>query len=176
MSNLSNTCYQNSLLSQLYMNVPFRRFMLSLDAADSLTTRTLLRETQKMFTSLQSSSRKFFDTNAFASSIKGQDGMALNPAVQMDVDEFYNLLFDRWEAQMKTAAEKETFRKFYGGHTVNQIKSRDCDHVSERVEDFFVIQCDVKGKATLHDSLQSFVEGDLMEGGKHTRLAYIATG
>jgi len=83
----------------------------------------------------------------------------------MDADEFYNLLFDQWEGQMLSQETKQLFRSFYGGHTVNQIKSKECEHVSERVEGFFVIQCDVQGKATLQESLQSFVEGDVMEGG-----------
>ncbi|EMR70596.1 putative ubiquitin carboxyl-terminal hydrolase protein [Eutypa lata UCREL1] len=82
----------------------------------------------------------------------------------MDVDEFYNLLFDRWEAQMPSEGAKKTLRSYYGGHLVQQVKSKECEHISERMEPFSAIQCDIKGKTTLEESLQAYVDGEIMEG------------
>ncbi|KAF2112644.1 hypothetical protein BDV96DRAFT_524740 [Lophiotrema nucula] len=156
-------CYMNSLLTQLFMNVNFRKFMLSLNVAD-MTSQRLLSETQRLFASMQNSYRKAADPRDFAQCVKGLDSLPIDINIQMDADEFYNLLFDQWEGQMLSAEAKQQFRSFYGGQTVNQIKSKECEHVSERVESFFVVQCDVQGKANLQDSLQAFVEGDVMEG------------
>ncbi|KAF1961919.1 hypothetical protein CC80DRAFT_574639, partial [Byssothecium circinans] len=157
-------CYMNSLLAQLFMNVNFRKFMLGINVADSAAPQRLLRETQKLFANMQNSYRKWADPEPFAACVRVPDGGSIDINIQMDADEFYNLLFDQWEAQMISPRVKEQFRSFYGGQTVNQIKSKECEHVSERLESFFVVQCDVQGKSSLIESLQAFVEGDVMEG------------
>ncbi|KAL1605199.1 hypothetical protein SLS60_004743 [Paraconiothyrium brasiliense] len=157
-------CYMNSLLTQLFMNVNFRKFILELNVTDPHGQQILLHHTQKLFAEMQNSYRKSADPREFASCVKAPEGTPIDINIQMDADEFYNLLFDQWEGQMLASGIKEQFRSFYGGHTINQIKSKECEHVSERVESFFVVQCDVQGKQNLLESLQSFVEGDVMEG------------
>jgi ubiquitin carboxyl-terminal hydrolase 34 len=157
-------CYMNSLLTQLFMNVNFRKFMLGLNVADRGGSQRLLHETQRLFANLQNSYRKSADPREFAACVKVPEGTPIDINVQMDADEFYNLLFDQWEAQMLSPATRQQFRSFYGGQTVTQIKSKECEHVSERVESFFVVQCDVQGKSSLNESLQAYVEGDVMEG------------
>lgn len=157
-------CYMNSLLTQLFMNVNFRKFILGLDVADPERQQLLLYQTQKLFAEMQNSYRKSADPRDFAACVKAPEGTPIDINIQMDADEFYNLLFDQWESQMLAPDIKNKFRSFYGGHTINQIKSKECEHVSERVESFFVVQCDVQGKQNLNESLQSFVEGDVMEG------------
>lgn len=157
-------CYMNSLLTQLFMNVNFRKFILELNVTDPHGQQFLLHQTQKLFAEMQNSYRKSADPRGFALCVRAPEGTPIDINIQMDADEFYNLLFDQWEGQMLASGIKEQFRSFYGGHTINQIKSKECEHVSERVESFFVVQCDVQGKQNLIESLQSFVEGDVMEG------------
>jgi ubiquitin carboxyl-terminal hydrolase 34 len=157
-------CYMNSLLTQLFMNVNFRKFMLGLDVADPESSQRLLSETQHLFARMQNTFRKSADPREFAASVKGIEGLPIDVSVQMDADEFYNLLFDQWEGQMMSPETRKLFRTFYGGQMIHQIKSKECEHVSERAESFFVVQCDVQGKSNLHESLQAFVEGDVMEG------------
>lgn len=168
LSNLTNTCYMNSILCQLFMNIHFRRFFLSIKPIEQLSSaqHKLLLETQSLFSEMQEGNSKFSATNEFAHSIRPYDSEHINVTVQMDVDEFYNLLFDRWENEMPDSESKTQFRSFYGGQLVTQVKSAGCDHISERKEPFFAIQCDVKGKTSLGDSLQAYIEGDAMEGGR----------
>ena len=163
MRNLSNTCYLNSLFTQLFMNVDFRRFILAAHIQDSNDQR-LLFQTQKLFSFMQDSIRRFVEPGLVASSIKTYDDTLIDVHNQMDVDEFYNLLFDRWEAQLVSADERKTLRSFYGGQLVQQVKSKECEHVSERLEPFSAIQCDIKGKESLQESLQAYVGGEIMEG------------
>jgi ubiquitin carboxyl-terminal hydrolase 34 len=165
MKNLSNTCYLNSLFTQLFMNVPFRQFMLNADVTEPETTQSLLWETKKLFAYMQETWLKAVDPQGVASSIVTYEGDAIDVAIQMDVDEFYNLLFDRLESQILSAAEKKSFRQFYGGQIVQQIKSKECAHISERLEPFSAIQCEIVGKASLVESLKAYVEGEVMEGG-----------
>lgn len=167
--NLSNTCYMNSLFAQLFMNVKFRGFMLGTNVADGASSQRLLQETQTMFGFMQETMLKAVDSQGIAESLVTYDNTLIDVSVQMDVDEFYNLLFDRWEGQILLAADKKVFRGFYGGQIVQQIKSKECPHISERLEPFSAIQCDIKGKATLIDSLNAYVSGETMEGGSSKR-------
>ncbi|KAI2787888.1 hypothetical protein POX_f08270 [Penicillium oxalicum] len=162
--NLSNTCYLNSLMTQLFMNTEFRRFMLALNVVEPNGSQKLIDETQKLFAWMQDTWMKSVDPEGFVESIRTYDNEAIDVTVQMDVDEFYNLLFDRWEAQVMGSEDKKRFRSFYGGHLVQQIKSKECSHISEREEPFSAIQCDIKGKASLDESLQAYVEGEIMQG------------
>ncbi|KAK6813470.1 hypothetical protein RU639_011204 [Aspergillus parasiticus] len=164
LKNLSNTCYLNSLLTQLFMNVSFRDFMMRLDLVDPLDSQILLEETKKVFGYMQETWLKSVDPQGLVDSIRTYDNEPVDVTVQMDVDEFYNLLFDRWEAQISNAEDKKKFRSFYGGQLVQQIKSKECPHISERLEPFSAIQCDIKGKASLEESLQAYVEGEIMQG------------
>lgn len=165
LKNLSNTCYLNSLITQLFMNVEFREFMLGLHIVDPESSQKLLSETQRLFAGMQGSWSKHVNPQEFVESIRTYDNEAIDVTVQMDVDEFYNLLFDRWEAQVVDSEDKKRFRSFYGGQLVQQIKSKECSHISERLEPFSAIQCDIKGKVSLEESLQAYVEGEIMQGG-----------
>ena len=162
--NLSNTCYMNSLLTQLFMNTSFREFILKSRVADSEGSQRLLHQTRNLFGYLQESFLKSVDTQGVADSVVTYDNTVIDVTIQMDVDEFYNLLFDRWESQILDNKDKQTFRSFYGGHIVQQIKSKQCEHISERLEPFFAIQCDINGKHTLMESLSAYVSGEVMEG------------
>lgn len=162
--NLSNTCYLNSLFTQLFMNIGFRRFMLQTNIPD-ISSQRLLFETRNLFAFMQESMLRSIDPQGIADSITTYDNTFIDVSVQMDVDEFYNLAFDRWESQILADGEKLRFRKFYGGQIVQQIKSKECSHISETLEPFSAIQCDIQGKASLIESLNAYVGGEVMEGG-----------
>ncbi len=164
--NLSNTCYLNSLITQLYMNPDFRSYLMSFDVDETDDSKALLHETQRLFVNLQESISRAVDPAAFVGAIRTYDQGPIDIHNQMDVDEFYNLLFDRWEAQLPNAMARKKFRSIYGGQLVQQIKSKECGHISERLEPFSAIQCDIKGKSTLEDSLRAYVGGETMDGGK----------
>jgi ubiquitin carboxyl-terminal hydrolase 34 len=164
--NLSNTCYLNSLFTQLFMNLPFRGFMLDAAIADAEGSQKLLFETKRLFAFMQNSWTKWIEPRDVAGAIRTYENEHIDVTVQMDVDEFYNLLFDRWEGQILSPEAKKRFRSFYGGQLVQQVKSKECPHISEREEPFSAIQCDIKGKSTLEESLKAYVEGEIMEGGE----------
>lgn len=166
--NLTNTCYMNSLLTQLFMNAKFRRFILGTEVTDGSHSQRLLAETRTLFAFMQESMLKAVDTQGIADSLVNYENTLIDVSVQMDVDEFYNLLFDRWESQILSDADKKSFRAFYGGQIVQQIKSKECPHISERLEPFSAIQCDIQGKSNLTESLSAYVGGEIMEGGRWT--------
>jgi ubiquitin carboxyl-terminal hydrolase 34 len=165
LKNLTNTCYMNSLMTQLFMNTGFRAFVLGLQP-EQKEKYNMVASMQELFGRMQAGYLKFTDTSNFARAVQPYDSEHIDVTIQMDVDEFYNLLFDRLENELPDTKAKDQLRSFWGGQLVTQIKSSDCDHVSERLEPFLAIQCEVKGKATLSESLQAYVEGDHMVGGK----------
>ncbi|ROW14317.1 hypothetical protein VPNG_03964 [Cytospora leucostoma] len=162
--NLSNTCYLNSLCTQLFMNIDFRQFMLNVAESGADKLQSLLHHTRTMFGQLQSSHRRFIDPEAFVASIKTYDDEGINIHNQMDVEEFFNLLADRLEGQLRSQEAVQSFRSFYGGQLVTQTKSKECEHLSEVMEPFSAIQCDIKGKKDLFESLDAYVDGEHMEG------------
>ncbi|EHK18749.1 uncharacterized protein TRIVIDRAFT_44321 [Trichoderma virens Gv29-8] len=162
--NLSNTCYLNSLLTQLFMNGEFRRFILAFNIEDPNDSQQLLFHTQKLFGYLQDSYRRCIDPGQLVNSIKTYDDVLIDIHNQMDVEEFYSLFFDRLESQPMTDDEKKKLRSIYGGQLVQQVKSQECEHVSERLEPFSAIQCDIHGKVSLRESLDAYVRGEVLEG------------
>lgn len=163
--NLSNTCYMNSLVNQLYMNIDFRNFIFNVDVEDPNGTQSLLHQLRYLFARLQLGNDKAACPAALAKSIIDFEGRPIDINIQMDVDEFFNLLFDRIEKQLKNIGEVAQFRQLYGGVLCHTITSKECTHLSMREENFAAIQCDVRGKRNLEDSLAAYVQGEMMDGG-----------
>jgi ubiquitin carboxyl-terminal hydrolase 34 len=113
---------------------------------------------------MQNSFGPWGDTNQLVRHIRTYTGENINIAEQMDVDEFCNLLFEQLEDQLAAVSAQMRLGNFFGGTLVYQIKSKECDHVSEREEPYFNIPCVIQGKVNLAESLQAFVEGDVMQG------------
>lgn len=160
--NLSNTCYLNSLFSQLFMNVQFREFFLSIPRLDE-SKQKLVLELAKVFAHMQNSYEKSIDPSGAVEAITTYEGEQIDVSVQMDVDEFFNLLFDRLEGQIDHSL-RAAFKSIYGGQLVQQVKSKECEHISERLEPFSAVQVEIKGKARLEDSLRAYVEGEVLQG------------
>ncbi|OJD36097.1 ubiquitin carboxyl-terminal hydrolase [Diplodia corticola] len=154
-------CYMNSMMTQLFMDIEFRKFVFE---AECGTQDGLLNAMQELFATMQSSYARSVDMKPFAHCVRGIDKKPINVAIQMDTEEFFRLLMDQLESELLTAADKQRLRNFYGGRSVNQIKSKDCQHVSETTETLFNLPLEVKGKETLEDSLKAYVEGESLEG------------
>ncbi|KAG0306868.1 hypothetical protein BGZ97_000587 [Linnemannia gamsii] len=166
LQNLGATCYVNSIVQQFYMNKGFRQGILQAPsgAEDSSNHDTLLYQLQVLFSNLQESTKRSYNAQGFCYSYKDWDGNPMNVAVQMDVDEFFSILFDRLENSVKGTPQEELFKEQYGLKLVQQIKSKDCEHISEREDSSFSIQCEVKNKKTLEESLQLYVQGEILDG------------
>jgi ubiquitin carboxyl-terminal hydrolase 34 len=172
LKNLTNTCYMNSLTTQLFMNDKFRTFIFNLPTPET-TEYNIIAAMQELFAKMQTGYLKATDTSRFAYAIRPWDAEHIDVTVQMDVDEFNAILFDRLEDALPDADTKRELRSFWGGQVITQVKSQDCEHVSERAEPFLTIQCEVKGKMSLEESLSAYVEGDHMGGGKSTILSFM---
>lgn len=165
MRNLGATCYQNSVLVQLFMNADLRRFLIAnAEMPEPNSKSSVLTQTQKCFAYLQESFRKSYDTQGLAACMKAGDGLEIPVTEQMDIREFYNLLFDQWEAELPSEVLRKQLRSFYGGAQVSRIQSKSCPHISEREEPFSSIQCTLDGAENLTQSLANIVKGEQLNG------------
>ncbi|PKY49535.1 hypothetical protein RhiirA4_405561 [Rhizophagus irregularis] len=164
LQNLGATCYVNSLIQQFYMNAFFRQSIFNTPVLDNNKDDNLLYQLQVVFGNLQESEKKSYEATTFCHAYKDYDGQPLNVALQMDVDEYFNGLFDRLENSVSGTPQAMLLKEHFGGSSVQQIKSRDCDHISEKEESFYVLNCEVKNKKNVEESLELSVEGELLDG------------
>ncbi|CAG8488554.1 749_t:CDS:10, partial [Cetraspora pellucida] len=164
LSNLGATCYVNSIIQQFFMNTAFRESLFSAPVLEDNKDESLLYQLQVVFGHLQESEKKAYEALQFCHAYKDIDGQPLNVAIQMDVDEYFSGLFDRLENSVSGTPQATLLKEHFGGTLVQQIKSRDCGHISEKEESFFTLQCEVKNKKNVEESLELYVEGELLDG------------
>ncbi|KAJ3340611.1 hypothetical protein HDU93_006726, partial [Gonapodya sp. JEL0774] len=94
------------------------------------------------------------------------EGNAINPNVQMDVDEFFNQTMDRLEHELQHTTLAADIGRPFAGQFIQQIKSLDpkCQHVSKSFQSFHTISVDVKNAHNLAKSLEVFVAGEHLDG------------
>ncbi|EKE39758.1 hypothetical protein ENUP19_0339G0020 [Entamoeba nuttalli] len=167
LENLGCTCYINSLTQQLYMNPYFRNSIMNVKATDETP---YIKTYQKLFTELHETKVRYINTDEYVSSLKGEDGKELNPYVQMDTHEFLSSTLDTIEKELKSIEGQENIiDKCFSGTLVNQIVSKECEHISEHEEKTICEQMNIvvfgeKNKTSLAESLQSLVNGDELTG------------
>ncbi|KNC85108.1 hypothetical protein SARC_02698 [Sphaeroforma arctica JP610] len=168
LENLGATCYMNSLMQNLFMVPQFRRGVLATRTKPWTTTpptphALVLHQLQMIFAHLQESLLKCYSAQGFCS-VYESEGACVDVNLQMDVDEFFNVLFDRLEALLKGSPQQSLLKDTFGGKLLQQVISKDCEHVSEREQDLFSIQCDVVNKQNIRESLAMYVKGEMLEG------------
>lgn len=85
--------------------------------------------------------------------------------MQQDAQEFFNIFNDNIEKNLKTTEHKDLLRRVFGGVLENQmICLGGCGSVRTRKEDFYNITIEVKGKRSLEESLDAYVEKELLNG------------
>lgn len=160
--NLGATCYMNSLMQQLYMIPQFRSNILQIQNPND-EEKVILIQLQAIFANLQESEKNFYNTEPFCS-VYNYNGEPMNTRVQMDADEFFSTLFEKLEKAIKGTPYQKVLKEYFGGVINNQIASLECEHKSERHEDFFTLSVDIKNKKRLEESLELYIQADLLEG------------
>lgn len=84
--------------------------------------------------------------------------------IQKDVDEFFNMAMDRVENLVKGKKEDKVIKNLFQGVLANEFICKGCPHYSEREEPFMTISLQVKNKHSIKESLEAFVEGEMLEG------------
>ena len=164
--NLGCICYMNALLQQMYMIPSFRNDILAVDDPNKSLSpdENPLFQTQCLFTALSESVKQYYNPKIFCHSFKDWEGKPINVLEQMDVDEFFSLFLDKLETATKGTPQAKSIKRHFGGIFANQLLCKDCPHSSARDEPFLALNLQVKNKKSLQQCLESFVEGEMLQG------------
>ena len=107
-----------------------------------------------------------FSRNAgFWNTYKHGDGTPINLREQRDAHSFFLELADQLDQKLDTQHDQKLFEHWFGGTFASQkVVRKGCNCVYEKEEDFMSVQVDIRNCQTLHQSLEKFVAGDLLEG------------
>ena len=168
LKNLGCICYMNSLLQQLFMMPKFRRGILALDEPEDTEENpkadNLIFQLQTMFSYLQESQKQFFSPLDFCKANKDYDGKPTDVSVQMDADEFFNMLCEKVESSLKGTNQEKLLNNIWACDVVTQLICKECNYISERSEPSFTVSLDTKNKNNILEALELYVQGEMLEG------------
>ena len=160
LKNLGCTCYMNSLLQVFYHIIPFRESLLKCACKDE--KKNSLCEVKKLFYSLKYIKDSYYTPNSF---VNNYDNEKLNIHQQMDVDEFFSNILDKLENRIKNTENENLIKYFFQGRLNDNLTFQEgCTHHRTNVNDFYSIQLQVQNKKNIYESLDTFIEGELMNG------------
>ena len=161
LKNLGCTCYINSLL-QTFFNIPlFRESILNIEYT-SKTEKNCFYQLKKVFYSLKYLQTSYYIPMSF---VENYDNVKLNVSEQMDAFEFFCDFLDKIEEKIKKTKNENLIKYFFMGRQNDVIKFEgECNHHRTNESQFYSIQLQVQGKKNIYDSLNSFVEGEKMNG------------
>jgi ubiquitin C-terminal hydrolase len=168
LANLGQTCYFNSLLQQLFMNVQFRKFIFDTPVLDS-KKQTVLVELQLAFASMQDSHDIFYQPDDLVKALN------VDSSVQDDAHIFFMTLIGQLEESMPDDEAKNALKSFFRGINKSQTIG-SCKHVSESTDEYLNLSLVVKDKASLEESLEEYTKGATLEGSDKFRCTTCGTG
>jgi ubiquitin carboxyl-terminal hydrolase 9/24 len=159
-------------MQQLFMIPTFRKAILEVedtaaaqvDGSVNSSEENMLHQLKMIFGGLMEMEKQYFNPKRFCSAFKDIDGQPIDPMVQKDVDEFFIMAMDRIENLVKGKKEDRVIKNLVQGVLANEFICKDCPHYSEREEPFMTISLQVKNKHSIRESLEAFVEGEMLEG------------
>lgn len=167
LKNLGFTCFVNATLQQLFM-IPELRYELleippeKIEATDDDAVRNL----QKIFANLLLSEQKFYTPDYFYKTFKWLDGKLIDVKQQYDTDEFFNILIDKLEIELKKSEYGSLLRETMGIMFLDRVVSPDpsMPYTSEHAVLDYKIALDIKGKQTLQEALKAFFKVETLDG------------
>ena len=172
--NLGSTCYLNSILQQLYMVPTFRYAIMGADDNDSINPTlkyldkddNLLHQLQAIFSYLNLSEKQFFIPQYFCYSFKDVNGNPINPKIQQDSMEFYNLFCDKIEKLLENTKYKYIINDVFMGKSCSSVICDSCHNISNTFQNIYNLTLEVKNINNLKDSLQKLILPETPDGYK----------
>ena len=158
LQNLGNTCYFNSLIQNLYMFKYIRENIIS-DDDNKHNNNKLYKQLKILLTEMKFSFNEYIVPKNLFNSVENWDKSKLNPKEQMDVSEFFNLLYEKISLSGSRYLQDYFEGKFYTTFTCDV-----CNKDSSSNESFTTINLQIKSHRNLKESLNSFFEGEILDG------------
>ena len=181
--NMGSTCYMNSLLQIMFMNVDIRNYVISFfpqflpdSISETDKKNNVFLQLKKMFYHLKWSEKKSYLPSDWAFAFKDEFGInPINVMQQQDAQEFLQLFCDRIDQchnsllrrgqDTTTQPTSNLLQGFFGGKICNQMFQTippvdGQPEIREQEESFVCISLEVKGVKNLEASLERFVAGE----------------
>ncbi|KDO22072.1 hypothetical protein SPRG_12059 [Saprolegnia parasitica CBS 223.65] len=163
--NLGATCYVNSMVQVLFMDLAFRRAVHEWKPNDrshvDVGRLGQMQALQRLFASMQFSAKSFADPQAFSGTL------SLNEDIQQDAHEFTKLLLTHLESIFAFSSDERQrsfINEHFRGRMQNVTTCLRCNMASNRTEAFSDLSLGIRGHATVRDSLEAFLAPELLEG------------
>lgn len=160
LKNQGATCYMNSLLQTLYFTNQLRKAVYKMPTESDDSSKSVALALQRVFHELQFSDKPV-GTKKLTKSFGWE---TLDSFMQHDVQEFLRVLLDKLESKMKGTCVEGTVPKLFEGKMVSFIKCKNIDYKSTRVETFYDIQLNIKGKKNIYESFNDYVSTESLDG------------
>ena len=179
---MGSTCYMNSLLQIMYMNIDIRNYFLDFfpqslpeNISDADKANNVFLQLKRLFYHLKWSEKKSFLPSDWTYAFKDETGVnPINVMQQQDAQEFLQIFCDRIDQchkllvhQQSSSAESSVnlLEGFFGGKICNQMfqtspPANGKPEIREQEESFVCISLEVKGVKNLEASLEKFVAGE----------------
>ena len=129
----------------------------------------ILKQLQAIFGHLASSKLQYYVPRGLWRHFKLQ-GEPVNLREQQDAVEFYMSLTDSVDEALKALGCEQIMHKTLVGIFSDQKICKGCPHRYCKEQPFNVISIDIRNHSNLHDSLEQYVKGELLEGMIHLLL------
>ena len=160
LKNLGCTCYINSLLQTFFNIQKFRESILKCPCNDSRDN--VLFELQKVFFSLKHLKANYYVPTSFPKNFGGEK---LDVHQQMDADEFFSRILDKIEIKLKNTKNENLVKYFFQGKFNDSLKFKEgCTHHRANINTFYSVQLQVQNRKNIYESLDTLIEGELMDG------------
>jgi len=167
LKNVGFTCFINAMLQQLFMIPVFRHTILNISSSEiDSQGDDVVYNLQQIFKNLLLSDQECYMPDHFYKSFKWSDGNPINVNEQHDTDEFFNILIDKLEIELKESKYKNLLRDIMGIELESKIESleKDKPYNSKKDESTLKLLLEIKGYRRLEDALNNFFKAEILEG------------
>lgn len=161
LKNQGATCYLNSLLQSLYFTNIFRKAIYQIPTEDETDFRdNSAYALQRLFYLLQTSDSAV-STSELTTSFGWESRQIFE---QQDVQELSRILMDKMEERMKGTKAEKALPSLFVGQMKTYISCIHVDYESSRPEDYWDVQLNVRGNASLDASFKDYIQVETMDG------------
>lgn len=160
LKNQGATCYMNSLLQTLYFTNQLRKAVYKMPTEADDSSKSVALALQRVFHDLQ-----YCDKPVGTKKLTKSFGWeTLDSFMQHDVQEFLRVLLDKLESKMKGTCVEGTVPSLFEGKMSSFIKCKNVDYASTRIETFYDIQLNIKGKKNIDESFKDYIATETLDG------------